>query len=156
VGEERSPGALTAPRFCLGASPGLGNGSLRRAQPGRPGFPERPPGCSPARSWKLALQQQAVKIEEQARSARKLRQRLVFASLALVAAIVFGNFALYTGNLRASSAPATPTWLSCSSGRGAGACQRRHSRPYAAAADAARATALSDRAAAIEAQFAAR
>ncbi len=102
---------------------------------------------------KLALQQQAVKIEEQARSARKLRQRLVFASIALVAAIVFAASALFTGNLarlasnRNASLAATAQSASTLAYDNAGTAQAN-----AAAADAAKATAFNDRAAAIVAQ----
>ena len=105
---------------------------------------------------KLALQQQAVKIEEQSRSAHKLRQRLVFASLALVAAIVFAASAFYTGNLARLERDRNAGLAATAQSAGALALDNYGTaQANAATADAAKATAINDRAAAVESQRAA-
>ena len=103
---------------------------------------------------KRALQEQAVKIEEQARSARKLRQRLVFATLALVAAVIFAASAFYTGYLnRLERDRNAQLAVTAQSAEALAVANAGTAQANAAAADAAKATAISDRAAAVKAQF---
>lgn len=107
-----------------------------------------------------ALEEQAIKIQEQARSAKKLRQRLIMALVALVAAVFFASAAFYTGN-QARVTSYEKSTLAVQNATNAGVAQAASTEAVgnaataqanASVAETARAAALSDRAAAVAAE----